>query len=257
LAEFVAVRLNTHAGVSETVLIPTGLWIQHSVSDVAVVPWGPDQTHIKFRALGVVSVATESIVADKAIGPGDDVFVTGLLVHHPGQTRIMPIVRLGCIAAIPDDPVKLQLGKHIGAPIIDEKVVLVEARSIGGISGSPVFVHLPFWRDIAIPPGGGALTFTGSGDVKAYSGGEHWLLGVMHGFYPVGVNDPDGVSAGNTALNTGIAVVTPADRMMDIINGPELSKKREEMCVELEKGQMPIPTSASQGLGSTADLCDK
>jgi hypothetical protein len=89
---------------------------------------------------------------------------------------------------------------------------LVEARSIGGLSGSPVFVHLSILRD---PEEGKILVGTGA---RAGSGGTFRLLGVMHGFYPVGRNDPDRVSGGDENLNTGIAVVALAGRVLDLVN---------------------------------------
>ena len=149
----------------------------------------------------------------------------------------MPIVRIGNIAALPEDPVML-------TGVGEDVVALLEVRSIGGLSGSPVFLHLPFWRDA---PEGKVLTGTGG---EAMSGGEHRLLGIMHGFYPVGQNDPDGVSGGDENLNTGIAVVTLVDRMLDLINSPDQVHTREEMRRIFRASQTPIPTEASEHSGA-------
>jgi hypothetical protein len=215
LADRVVLRLNKKGGgVGEIPTEPTD-WLLHPEADVAVLPVASNLELFEFRVYPVISAATAEWVDERTVGPGDDVFVTGLLVHHPGTTRIMPIVRVGNIAGLPEDPVRLRTGEDV--------VALLEVRSLGGLSGSPVFVHLPFWRD---PPEGMVLVGTGA---KAVSGGEHRLLGVMHGFYPVGKNDPDRVSGGDENLNTGIAVVVLVDRMLDLINSPDQTGWREEL----------------------------
>jgi hypothetical protein len=99
-------------------------------------------------------------------------------------------------------------------------VTLVEVHSIGGLSGCPVFVHLSTLRDT--PEG---LFLRGTG-VKAGSGGTSWLHGLMHGVYPTGPDDPDGMSEN---LNTGIAIVTRIDRVLDLINSPAQVAIRAEM----------------------------
>ena len=80
-------------------------------------------------------VATDKVINDNAIGVGDEVFLTGLFANHIGQQRNLPIIRVGNIALMPEEPVQ-----HPSLGPID--AYLIEARSIGGLSGSPVFVHL-------------------------------------------------------------------------------------------------------------------
>jgi hypothetical protein len=181
------------------------------------------------------SAATDEVVREKNIGAGDDVFVAGLLVHHPGAARNLPIVRLGAIAAMPEDPVGLATGTDV--------VTLVEVHSIGGLSGSPVFVHLPVLRDA---PAGQVLI---GGGGSASSGGTSWLHGVMHGFYPVGKSDPDNVSGGDENLNTGIAVVVRIDRALDLIHRLDQIAMRVEVKrrIEEENETRPVLTSNGQG----------
>lgn len=213
MADEVLLRLNTRGGAADVIRTDPSNWLFHPTADVAVLPVGGLDERFQFKLWELPeSGATEEVIQDRKIGPGDDVFVAGLLVHHPGRTRIMPVVRLGCISALPEEPVTLNTG--------DDVVALLEVRSIGGISGSPVFVHLPFWRDLAK---GSFIVGTGG---EASSGGESWLLGLIHGFYPAGANDPDGVSGGDENLNTGIAVVVRVDRVLDIINRPDQMEMR-------------------------------
>jgi hypothetical protein len=235
----VVVLVNTSDGQIAELRSAASQWVEHPTSDVAILPCVPDTSRYKYRVYPCSRSATKDFVALKEVGPGDEVFVPGLLVHHPGRSRIMPIVRLGSIAAMPEDPVRLSIGRYPGAQEVHEVVVLLEVRSIGGLSGSPVYLHLPFWREL--PEAGKVLT--SSGPATSSSGGENWLLGVMHGFYPVGENDPDNVSGGNENLNTGIAVVIPVDRVMELINDPLQINHRDEMKHHIESGTSPSATS--------------
>jgi hypothetical protein len=229
----VALRINMRKGGSEVIHTDPSGWLLHPSADVAVIPINPNPAIVQYRIYPLLSAATRDFIDERGIGPGDDVFMPGLLIHHPGKTRIMPVVRIGTIAALPEDPVNLETGEDV--------VGLLEVRSIGGVSGSPVFVHLPFWRDTEK-----GQSFVSMGG-KADSGGENWLLGVMHGFYPVGRNDPDDVSGGDEDMNTGIAVVVLVDRIMDLINRGDQVMMRENAKKQVQASQMPKPATATSG----------
>ena len=229
LADTVELFMNLKAGGIGSFETIGADWVLHPVADVAVLPILDPLSQFSYRALTSNSLATPAFLAERRIGPGDDVFISGLLVHHWETDRIMPIARMGNIAALPQDPINLETGPDVAA--------LVEVRSIGGLSGSPVFVHLPFWRDV--PEG---MTLVGGG-AEADSGGASWLLGVMHGFFPVGSNDPDGVSQGREDLNTGIAVVSYADRILDIINDGDQITMRRKLAESWDSHATPVPTS--------------
>ena len=70
------------------------------------------------------------------VGIGDELITVGLFTQRHGAQKKIPIVRSGIIAAMPDEPFEDQ---NTGKPY---HAYLVEARSIGGLSGSPVFVSL-------------------------------------------------------------------------------------------------------------------
>jgi hypothetical protein len=233
LADEVDLFLNLRSGGIQTIRVPPSAWLRHSTADVAVLQIVPDLTTYDYKWYPVSNLATSDFLAQRTVGAGDDVFITGLLVHHPGQSKIMPIVRIGNIAALPVDPVNLITGSDV--------VALLEVRSIGGLSGSPVFLHLPFWRD---GPANSVFQ-TGPRGVIAGSGGEHRLLGVMHGFYPVGRNDPDGVSSGNEDLNTGIAVVAYVDRVMDLVNSADEIAGREALKQQVQTTPVPASTRSA------------
>lgn len=123
--------------------------------------------------------------------------MVGLFRNHLGRDRNEPIVRVGNIAAIPADPIRTRL-------FGDMRAILIEARSIGGLSGSPVFVHLGFvrWRD-------GKVMFSQAAQPFLF-------LGLMHGHWEV--LEAAGVAPLEDApekINTGIAIVVPAEQIRD------------------------------------------
>jgi hypothetical protein len=140
----VLLRLNTKDGGSA--------WAESSVDDwwhpdphvdCAAMPWNPPPEMNLDRKMWVLDVPGHARgFEEQNIGIGDEVFMVGLFRNHLGRDRNEPIVRVGNIAAIPDDPI---MTKDYG----EMRAVLVEARSIGGLSGSPVFVHLGYsrWKD--------------------------------------------------------------------------------------------------------------
>lgn len=236
-AETAALLINQRGG--GRVRCPTRVadWLLHGTADVAVLPIGTVNPVFEVSVWDAdKSVANDKIVRERDIGAGDDVFIAGLLIHHPGKTRNLPIVRLGSVAAMPEDPVeRMETGPDV--------VTLVQVHSIGGLSGSPVFVHLSLLRDI---PEGANIIRGGS---KAGSGGTSWLHGVMHGFYPVGKDDPDNVSGGDESLNTGIAIVARIDRVLDLIHRPDQIALRDEVKkrIEDEDKSTIVPTASEAG----------
>lgn len=134
-------------------------------------------------------VVTDDVIDAHNIGVGTSIAIVGLFRHHAGTERNLPIVRTGNIAAMAEEKVRTKLG------FMD--AILIEARSLGGLSGSPVFANMgPTWiQDYPIPH---------SEEVSGT-----FLLGVMHGHFDESV---DGES-----VNVGIGVVTPAKKVLELL----------------------------------------
>jgi hypothetical protein len=201
--ERVYLRLNLAADNSSAWLeTPIEQWLFHPHGfevDVAVlrlaVPESSD--HL---ALPLAALATPEGIAADDIGVGTEVVITGLFVHHFGQARNIPIIRTGNIAAMPLERVNTRIGA------ID--AYLVECRSIGGLSGSPVF---------AVPD---RLRVTETGEWKVRH--TYHLLGFVHGHYDASVSGSDEIVADSTAaekINVGIAIVVPIQKFVETING--------------------------------------
>ena len=174
--------------------------------------------------LDIVSIPLDLLIKQDElkspkIGIGDEVFITGLFTYAPGRQRNMPILRHGNIAMIPGEQIETDDGYA--------DVYLIEVRSIGGLSGSPVFVRetikLSGERDAGDP-----------GELHGL--GRTYLLGLVHGHWDINeseINNPNAPHDPRRGVNLGIAIVVPADKIIEIINRPELKARRaeEEECV--------------------------
>ena len=114
--------------------------------------------------------ATDKRIADYEIGLGDELVIVGLFTRFFGRTILTPIVRTGNIAMMPKE--KLRGSLAFG----EMEAYLAEGRSIGGLSGSPVFVR----NTVKLP------LQTPDGKLAAMSGlGQSHLLGLVHGHWDV------------------------------------------------------------------------
>jgi hypothetical protein len=138
----VRMRLNTKGGGTAWFHCPVDSWRHDDPNvDCALLPWyPPDELDAKYAAWQLAGgTATDEEMANQQIGIGDEIFMVGLFRRHLGRDQNEPIVRVGNIAALPAEPIKSKKYPSMRA-------ILVEARSIGGLSGSPVFVHMGYMR---------------------------------------------------------------------------------------------------------------
>jgi hypothetical protein len=144
----------------------------------------------------------DNVLQPNTFGIGDEVFIIGLFHHHYGMARNIPIVRIGNLIALNEEKVRTRLG------FID--AYLIEARSIGGISGSPVFINFGHTR--AMPT---TLTESPTKPIM--------LLGLIHGHFDTSSPEIDQNSESSMDIlspekvNTGIAIVVPAHKIQETI----------------------------------------
>jgi hypothetical protein len=240
------VRINLPSGAAETFWIGADMqWCRHPSEpdsvDAAVMPF-PFRTDADFRALDYDMFLTDDIIAKADIGPGDQVVTTGLFL--PLQiSRNEPIVRTGNVAVMPRDRVPRI---KIGANVVEAEVYLVEVRSVGGLSGSPVFVT-PTIR-LAHP----FVTADASGkeDARCFilGGTRLYLMGLMHGHWTIEPAEHDRYDFATStdpikSIAVGIAVVVPAKKIAEIIDRPDLVEHRKRMEQQIYAGQATTPTA--------------
>lgn len=203
-------RVNMKNGPLDYIPTRAGDWITHPQPnvDVAILPIDISD-EIDCVALPVETAASrDNLLAredrEDAIAVSDAIFMTGIFVNHYGKEKNIPIIRVGNIAMLPEEPIKTDTG------FMD--AYLIEARSTGGLSGCPVFVN--------ISPGYG---------IQRRGGPSIYWLGLVHGHWDGPLSEMDAVAeedAASGSINKGIAVVVPVESILGLINDPSLVAER-------------------------------
>jgi hypothetical protein len=202
------VRVNLKSGGSAIVEggDPAIRWWCHPTDsrvDVAIIRWIPPEAEVKYKRWSVKDFVTREQVTESKYGPGDDVHMFGLLTYAPGKDKNMPVMRSGIVAMIPDDPIATKRG------LMD--AYLVEAVSVGGLSGSPVIVTQTKMHD--------------AGSVRLKGIGEIGVLGLVHGHwdaFPDMPGSPDTNRQRSDSIHSGLTVVVPAYKILEVLDQPEM-----------------------------------
>jgi hypothetical protein len=215
------IRMNRKSG--EAVEVPVNesgniKWFRHSKGesiDVAVCELSFPSTDFAILAVTTDAFLTSKLAEESHIGAGDEVLVTGLFTKIKGDERNIPIVRTGNLAMAPNAPV-------VPTSLGDIEAYLIEVKSLGGISGSPVFIR----QTIDIP----GLFKWGTNipaTAQAYSN-VIYLLGLAHGHWNIDakeINNPT-LEHVEEGFNVGLAIVVPASHILEILNKQELIDRR-------------------------------
>lgn len=206
----VLVRFSRDGGGTEFVVFP--LQLTNSVIrpythgnpgvDIAVVPISENIVRSqRLRMLPVNLLATKEHMQKFRIREGDDMFFLGLFTPFYGSKSNLPIYRFGRLSMVPDEPVPFG-----NEP--PQELYFMETQVFGGNSGSPALFCFSQERN--------------PGDTAAL------VAGVIKGYY-VDVSPLAVIEASAQAVsrqNTGIAVVTPAYLLKEILLSEELRKSR-------------------------------
>jgi hypothetical protein len=131
------IRLNPKVGKPDVLEFGEDDWIPHPEGDdVSVCPIKLPLDAYKNNALNWLLVEIQKGFVNPDTHLGADVFMVGRFINYEGKQQNTPAVRFGNIAMISDEPLELD-DDH------KQECILVEMRSHGGYSGSPVFIALP------------------------------------------------------------------------------------------------------------------
>lgn len=194
---------------------------QNSV-DAAVAPFAtacmPDYS---LQYIPEAMFATDERIKKFNIGLGDEISIIGLFTRFSGTSRHSPIVRSGNIAMMPTDKIPVNYFDPMEA-------YLAEGRSIGGLSGSPVFV-----QDTVKMP-----AVDEKGQRRHLSGlGSPHFLGLMHGHWEVPLDFKAAEQA--EAVNMGISIIVPAKKILEVIYHPELVELRKKYDANIAQEKSP------------------
>jgi len=230
------VRLSTQDG--RKAIFPTieRDWVFHPDGDDLAV-FSPSLDTLDLKNCRINFARRDRIIDREIFGvmdivPGDDVFAVGRFINHEGRQRNLPTARFGCIGQMPWEPIRQDTG-------FMQESFLVEARSIGGYSGSPVFLHR-------------ANFFSNARQIIKGTTFGPWLLGVNWGHIndwapvcdalgrPINPSKPRDM---HVRTNTGMMAVVPAWKLAELLDREELARERIDQAEKLreEEPQNPSP----------------
>lgn len=185
-------RLNKVSGDSELIRINKQdiRLVEHPdpLVDLVLFNLVPDTRIVDFKFIPADLINNQYQVRE-----GQDVFFSGLFLSHVGQKKNQPIIRFGKVALISDE--KIEWRERNQTQWLE--LYLLECQSYAGNSGSPVFY-------------------------QPHANGPILLAGVMKGSFiqtnqiTMQDNTPNLISF----QNIGIAAVTPARKLQDILLSP-------------------------------------
>ena len=173
---------------------------------------------VKYQAVPQNYIASKEIFKNENIQETNNVKFPGLLINFLGSNQNYPILKDGSIALIPNEkvPMKYNVGrKEIQT---NQELIFLNAISIPGLSGSPVFL----WPGPRL-----------KGNSFNIGGGSAYLIGVMHGFYPAIPRDTIKVETSEAKVlfqeNSGVAIIFPSYRILEIFAQDAFKKKMDEL----------------------------
>lgn len=214
------VRANFVGGGCGQIKLELGQFVFHpnsasDATDVAICPFGFVWVDEEGKEVKIDACALDLDKGQKSFAPDDnflkesmrfgaEVCIVGLFSGHAGRDANEPVVRVGNIAALPKEKVVTANGKEIEA-------LLIEARSIGGLSGSPVVLYPSMFNFIARKLRD-----------PNYSTKAAALIGLVHGHFDLPLAEGFQESGSSAGVNSGIGVVVPVQKILDTLDHPDL-----------------------------------
>jgi Trypsin-like peptidase domain len=216
----------------EVLATPPGVWKTDLAHDLAVCPVETLGEHP-----GTGYLPSDRFAQGVGARQGDDIFMLGRFGEYAGARDNRPMARFGNVALEPgDEPL------NTDPPM---STFLVEMRSRGGFSGSPVFL---FW------PSYGAILAGSSGMDHAK------LLGVDHGHFPtpLEIENADGnvISGCKLRENSAVSVVVPVWHLKELLEDKDLDEMRKQTTKDWVKRPRAVADSASVVDGETFTKSD-
>jgi hypothetical protein len=214
--ESISVRLNRRQAVDDKFSQDGFLnehgnvpWVtpQDDSIDLAALPFLPDLSRFDFKTVPLSLFATSDVLSQRNITEGEPVFFAGFFYQFPGTNRMLPIVRQGIIAMMPEEKIPF-----VVSPM---KLYLADLHAFGGNSGSPAFINLGGMH-------GGAI----------YAGEDYRLLGVVNG----DISEDEHLNlqltttvTGTARANSGVSTIVPADELKALLDDPRLQQRRDDV----------------------------
>jgi len=215
------VRVNTHEGGFRTIDGDRMGWFLHpDGDDLAVAPLGINSALLKVAYVPFEMAVPREVIDGGVLGVGDEAFFIGRFVYRDGKIMNTPTARFGSIAQVGGDPIVQKERQGFR-----QESFLVEAHSLSGFSGSPVFAYrgarfAPHAEDSSVA------------SIVPQVGSRVYLLGVDWGSDPwtADVLDANTHKAVNPAeyvrASSGMSLIVPAWKLRGALDHPDLVEFR-------------------------------
>lgn len=229
---FSCIRVNRRDGGVDVFEFDPSEWTPHpDGDDLAILPFvGISESAHTVKLFADDWHLSEADARTLDIGPGDDVFMVGRFVHHDGKERNEPTVRFGNISMAPR-----HMQQSATRNYFRQLSYAVELRSMGGYSGSPVFIYRGPWdmRTNSI--------VVGANKVVRFLG-VHWghivdtleVKSERQRVQPQGFGDTQPV-INFVQANTGMNGVIPAWRLKELLYMPKFVEARSVLDAAIHK----------------------
>jgi hypothetical protein len=246
------VRVNRMDGSGEEIPVQDIHWSYHpdpTVDLAATVFVFPAEIYdaIYFPLRGRHFENEDRIAPASAVICGDEIAIVGLFRLHFGKKRNVPITHSGHVAALPHPDERIPIRNRKTQDIVESEAYLVEAQTLEGLSGSPVFIRETIAMDHWSVHGQHPLT---SGAMR--------LLGLYVGAWdaePGHILALDRNLRGGLRVPVGVGTVVPAVKIIELIRGDERLVDYRKRRAAYQKTQnaatedSAFPPPPSAGLG--------
>ncbi len=223
----VLARFSTQEG-SSTSFVPYNIELMKKTNDYWEHPNDSGVDIVVFRSLHFEGtkytpfpldlIATKETFKENVIRQTDRIIFPSLLINFMGLAQNYPVIRDGSIALLPAEKVPMKYNVGNKEIITKQELILVDATSIPGASGSPIFL----WPGPRL-----------KGNSYQMGGTKPYLLGVMHGFYPAIPREILDVQTSDMkkmyAENSGVAIIFPSWKLQDILESKVLKERIQEI----------------------------
>jgi hypothetical protein len=240
-------RINKKDGTSGPVEGDFVRWTYHPNYpnvDVAVVPfgvsaeWGFDFLYLDQQLL--IDANKEN---DEWLEVGDLCYTVGLFRVLAGEERNLPVVHTGHLARLPgEEEIPIRDPNVPGGRLMVDGY-LVEAQTLSGLSGAPVFIRRSIRLAMHASPDAKPGT-PETLELVAYKD-EVALLGIWQAAWEAPAGEVVAVDRGQQlTVPVGMGVVVPAARIVEILELPHLKEPRDAARKrrDLENAAMPQST---------------
>jgi hypothetical protein len=210
-------------------------WFTHNKADVACLPFNMPIPREVVEQMQLIHIESSLLVdkdstfrgkvggqdfADSGVefGVGTELVFLGLFTQSAGMESMKPVARFGHIARMPYPFTLKRYSNPNDQTTFEAEAYLAEAVAWGGQSGSPVLGVTPLWPQMTGAPGP-FVPF----HIRA-------LIGLVTGHYQIPVqSEIEGGVVGSvkTNLNSGMALVTPAYAITELLMRDDVSELRK------------------------------